>query len=1681
MPLLKKISKKHLKVGARTWRPPDREHLTRSSSQQRQQHSSSETEKQGTSTIHQTEPTPVTPSQPPVSEPSELPPQTQSKSQTASSFNSLPPQQDTLNQRNSTYSQSLNDAHKSYRSLLSSSEHIPHSTHEPAHTELNSQSYPLPQPDLSSHHDHDIMPSLHDPSSISQLGPPPPRTHDYVSSSGRSEMERERLKIAEAENQAALLRSEAAAANLAAILKSEEAQLNNEPSQHGTVTLSDTDIKLQQARAQIEECERKLQEIRQEKEAFEMKEKATAMRELELQQLLQKEREKHEEDIKRAQEDADRTALQVKQHAAEELRRELEAIRREAEEQEKRRLEEQAEQARIKEEQLQLQLEQEREEEEAKIQAEIERVAQEARAMEAAEAQRRSNEEAQRLAERNAKLAIRGLFEEKERAMRNVRHHPCRRIVDQIRSMPQIHPVSYAHIYSSPLLGGYSLPQAPPTPHLVPEQVRKAAQAIQRMRESERRKAQLEHDLALQHEQARLWEEQQHRDAEHRESHRSVDRRDGLSNVDERLSRSTRSHHIDQPDHNSDYASHAAQSSHKEYSKDLHQPSWTGSVDRRDVPSNAHTRPSRSARTSHLNTPIHTPDQKSQAVQPVLNDNSPNHTHHRQRAHSVGRRDGLSHVDTRITQSARPAHLDYSAPMSDLGSQAPQVDNNSSLTQPPTSELSLLSRVKVELEQREREHRKIEDNMMAKVLAAYDQAIAKAEAQAPPPQDRDQAVSQEDRIVGPSSHPFEQAESPTLAAKRRAAEIAAHFNSTRRRKTSMPHTARHPRVTSHLHQRFNSTETASVAPSGTISEPESALDHVVDPAGSVLKDIESSCMLPVEHSSPISYLENHPRGRLLKLKGDQLARDALDVIAKDLGAVGLRDIRLRDPVVVDASRVNFSAQGIAVIPTNRSSAGGDYLDDCNLNVRRTPRQPYHDPGDPSHEPSPAHPDHRVQHTPALSNKSEPFDNSEPLPASPPPHQPSKNVDASVFSKRTESQKPKGVERKTQTLVGPSAYGQSHRSATHAHFNDDNPQHKAADLSANHRGRSSPRVLEEEKYFDGFAVSEKAAELPLPPRFVTPKVTLQSPSDTTSPSNGDHNSFYATPKPVGTSSTSHECSSPTKQSTSQIKSSSIQHEAQDVSHHEKHQINASPQGKAPLEPSPTAPPVQDQSPIPTDIGSTSRVTNTESFKPSRSYASATNSPIFRVPPSPQVKTRSSHINGSPTTPRQSTFMPTTSSLPECDLSKRTQRSASRNSWISHPDKSSPTSSTGSPTTSTSLIHEGTSEAGRTFNYQSHGLPRITYRDSPSANKRSSSRAPLSNVHHGKSDSTDTIRCKNSVMVDGVTESRIQVPLLTESREKSHSALSNDPQSPGRAEGGIEYTDCLYSSPATILQDNNNVTPHLPDLSGQQTGTKALPVVSPQEPGVRSSTQADDSESHVKSIQASVNAAMASVEQKVKGIVPQVSESVRALDQPLQLKEKSNDDVATSCKTPIPAIRLWSPRENNDYGSAAQGQRRFDSGESAAPTCQTPGQVPLTLKTPCERPLPPPTPREYPLPDSPHLYEWERSRRTRSEDLKNLASILRPFPERSATLSSSSSSSSSAYPWRDKEHCPRRLSRVWNGEEWDAIHDDLVQLAKPITPVPFHTCRYHPHLPLQSSTLREEINSLPLIELDDVPPN
>ncbi|PLW33364.1 hypothetical protein PCANC_23106 [Puccinia coronata f. sp. avenae] len=1631
MPLLKKISKKHLHVGARTWRPPPhRDQLSRSNT-----HTSTQTELR-------TETTPET-----ISEPSPQPPPQSSHQSTttthhtqpASSAHSQKQPQDEQPQRISIYSQSLNDASRSQRP---SSEHT---STLPEQTDPEPQPYPDPQTTGVESHHHDRQ-SLHDQHSTSRSDLPPPDSHHYASSVRTTDTQREKLRVAEAENQAALQRSQEAVANLAAILKSENAQGKNEESRIGEMILSDTDMKLQKARAQIEESERKLEQIRKEKELFEIKEKEAALRELALQQLLQKEREERELDIKRAQETADRIAQASKQLAEEEHRRELEAIRRESEEQEKRLREEQekrfreeqADQARRIEEQAQRQLEREREEEEAKLQAEMERVAQENREREEAEAHMRYEEEARFLEEQNAKQAIRNQFEEKERAMRSMRVPPAQRLVEQIRRIPNMNPVSYAHIYSSPVLGGYQFPSFPPTPrspHLVPDHVKKAAKAHHKIQEAHQerllRKVQEQRALAEQLERERLWEEQKRESGHHQESHRSADGREGSSHADDRRSRPSTSHNADPPDHLPDHMSHATQhsshqdqsrhsgqrsnhfpdhtshathhSSRQEHSKHSGQRSRTGSVDRRDGPSHAEERTPRSARPPLIDFPTHPPGRTLPGGQPAYNansqptykDNSPrtykdnsrpayNHNapdhHYRQRGHSVGRRDGPFHMDTRLTRSARPAHLDHPITIPERGSQPAQVANNSSSTKASDAagDVVLHARMRAQLEQREREVREREDAVLAQARAAVDQA--RAEAQEVPQKDWEQAVPDGDRAAGLDSHPSEQASDLTRVAEKRAAEAAAHFmnqhilpSPARRRKASMPHASGHRRVASHYHQRFNSSETASVTHSETISEPEShlahaLLDRVAGSAYTVKKDIESSVMLPVEHSSPIDYLENHARGRLLKTKGDDLARRALYVIAKDLGTTVVEDICLRDPVLVNASRVNFSAQGVAII----------FFDSSPMrHPPNTPKQSHHAPLDSSHhEASPAHHDHRVHHTPALTSQSDPFDIPEPVPASPKPHQPTENVATSANSKRAESQ--------------------GDNSATQAPFMDYVRQHRTDEVPINPRDRASPRVLEEEKYFDGFPAAQKGHDLPPPPRFVTPKVTLQSPSDTTSPSNVDRNSFYATPKPkpVGPSSptsASYTCTSPTKQSTSYTQPFGVQQEVNQASHQEK---KSSPRADPPLATSPAAPSLPIQSPILTDLRSSPRVTNTDSFKPSGFSASATSSPHFRMPSSPRVKASTSHPHKSPPTPRQSAYIPPASSNRERDVSRH-QRSTSRSSWVSHPEKSTPTSSTVSPITLPPLLPDELPEVPQTYNYVSQGWVHNGDRGSPSTNNRFSSAGarPPYLIHH-------------------------------DNQVHSNSPPLSPPGSPGREEN-------------------------------EQAGSQARPAAPEESSAEKASsgptTWADETASFQQSIQASIMAAMAPIEEKVRNIVAQVSGSVRAVehttDQQQQPQDTPEDKAAAARQTPqtIPDIRLWSPRESNDYGSPGHHAPR-----AGAQQRRTPRQIPLPAETPCEKPLPPPTPREYPLPDSPSPLEAALARR---------------------------SSSSASTPRR----VPSRLSRVWNGEDWDALLDDLDDLHKPITPVPLSAFTHPSYRSHSSPSSKDKINSLPLIHFDDAFPN
>ncbi|KNE95213.1 hypothetical protein PSTG_11477 [Puccinia striiformis f. sp. tritici PST-78] len=1818
MALLKKISKKHLQVGARTWRPPKRDHLNRNilnvppahqlsikttTTDQPPTPAPATTATPQTTTYEQLPPTPtpIEPSEPPQSSrhsfPQPLP--SSSHSQNYEQHNT---------QRNSAYSHSLNDAHQpagSYRSR-NPSEYRHNSNGEHGYldpNELHSQSYPPTQNDHSSHHLQDHQ-SVHPHDSASQLAPSHPQNHPYASSCG-SELGRERLRAAEADHQAALQRLE-------------DAHRKTEYNEPGQATLSDTDIRLQQTREQVEEHERKLEEIRKAEELLQIREREVKLREEQLEQLLREEREKFDQDAKRVQEVAERKAEVSKLQAEEERQRQVEIIKREAQEKEELARQELAEQVKRIQEQTHLKIEaelkeQRRREEEDRYQAEMEHLRLEAKEKEEAEAQMFAEREASYMAERDAeqhaRLAMRDRIAEKELAMQNARHNQDQRRADllalaQPSVIRSVNAVSYADRYSSPLLGGYSLPTCPPTPrspHLVPESVRKAARAHQARQEMIYKQYQEQEQELAHREQERLWEEQKQQTALRQRGH-SIGRRDGMSSVDERHTRSGRSHDVDHQ--TSDHRSQATQSAQNERSKSSYQRSRPASIDRRDGLSNVDEESTRSAQPPQRDHhPIPPTDSRSRAGQPAHMDSSETQ-YHRERAHSSGRRrDGLSQADAgRLTRSARPAPLDYSAQVSDHGSQAGTRKANSSTSsqQPSGGGLSLHDRIKSELEHRdneqkkievlkheEKERRKIEDNMIAKARADFEQAKAREQARAK--QSREQTVPEAQPSVDQQSYASERTdvESKTTAEKR-AAQAAAHFMTkqnvstpaSRSRKTSMPHaspyvpphTATHRRVVSqqqqqqpHHHQRYNLNETVSLTHSEPISEPDStwnpsSLDHQDGHHPNIqTKELENSLMLPLEHPSPCDYLENHPRGRQFKLKGDELARKALIAIARNLGADRLDGLRLRPPVPAGESHINFAALGTAVFYNDRSSTGRAGLEGSNPKPNqapKTPKQSYNDPVDPAHhESSPARDDDRVPVTPALSEKSEPFDNSEPTQAVPHARHP-----LATSHTRTESRGNKNlIDRDIQTSIGPSNHD-SQNSRSPSKQTDPNrydSQYKPTEIStSNQRDRYpySPRVLEEEKHFGGLGgsggggiSSERAHDLPIPPRFVTPKVTVQSPSDTTSPNyaqstfnhtttpkvtvqspsdgsspnyshspfnptptspnyslpafnaaptpkvtvqspsdgsspNYPHSPFNATqtpkvtvqspsdgtspthphspyegsPKPFGNSSpvagsSSRRSFSPATQATSHTRSPSIQHSG---THQRGNQAAVSPKPNA--EP-PTVPPAQDDSPIPGDFGSTSRVTNTDS----RYYPSTTNSPNFRIPSSSQAKASSSRPNRSSMTLRQSAIVPATSILSEHELSRQ-QRSASRASRISHVGKSTPTSSPVSSTASTQIPPEGSPEAFRRFSYDQHGGSVLNERsDSHSGHKRSVSRTS-NNTHHGKSDSTHTTRSskESSVKDDSQAESKNQDPLLTENPSQSNSpSMNQELGSPGQRESGqtYTYTNCLYSSPATMIQEQHeNLGTQNTDSTPHESGPKSrTAVVNPPDSSVEggekpqpnkhcrssSTTTSDESSgtSFQNAVQASIIAKMLPVEEKINSIVAQASSDIPFLlrrethqdnleyDSPdLGLQQQQQEEPAEvglrsrlfGGKTPIPDIKLWSPSQESDpydYSmdylnrwktmiSEGGLNRNYALSEQKQKNQKSPIEIPLPPETPHEKPLPPPTPCEFPLPDSPSLYEFDRtSRRTQSHDFRNnLGSILgggRPAPiKRSSTLNS-----------------------------------------------------------------------------------
>ncbi|KAI9620709.1 hypothetical protein KEM48_008059 [Puccinia striiformis f. sp. tritici PST-130] len=880
-----------------------------------------------------------------------------------------------------------------------------------------------------------------------------------------------------------------------------------------------------------------------------------------------------------------------------------------------------------------------------------------------------------------------------------------------------------------------------------------------------------------------------------------------------------------------------------------------------------------------------------------------------------------------------------------------------------------------------------------------------------------------------------------------------------------------------------------------------------------------------------------------------------------LGADRLDGLRLRPPVPAGESHINFAALGTAVFYNDRSSTGRAGLEGSNPKPNqapKTPKQSYNDPVDPAHhESSPARDDDRVPVTPALSEKSEPFDNSEPTQAVPHARHP-----LATSHTRTESRGNKNlIDRDIQTSIGPSNHD-SQNSRSPAKQTDPNrydSQYKPTEIStSNQRDRYpySPRVLEEEKHFGGLGgsggggiSSERAHDLPIPPRFVTPKVTVQSPSDTTSPNyaqstfnhtttpkvtvqspsdgsspnyshspfnptptspnyslpafnaaptpkvtvqspsdgsspNYPHSPFNATQTPKVTVQSPSDGTSPTHphspyEATSHTRSPSIQHSG---THQRGNQAAVSPKPNA--EP-PTVPPAQDDSPIPGDFGSTSRVTNTDS----RYYPSTTNSPNFRIPSSSQAKASSSRPNRSSMTLRQSAIVPATSILSEHELSRQ-QRSASRASRISHVGKSTPTSSPVSSTASTQIPPEGSPEAFRRFSYDQHGGSVLNERsDSHSGHKRSVSRTS-NNTHHGKSDSTHTTRSskESSVKDDSQAESKNQDPLLTENPSQSNSpSMNQDLGSPGQRESGqtYTYTNCLYSSPATMIQEQHeNLGTQNTDSTPHESGPKSrTAVVNPPDSSVEggeksppnkhcrssSTTTSDESSgtSFQNAVQASIIAKMLPVEEKINSIVAQASSDIPFLlrrethqdnleyDSPDLGLQQQQQEKPTEVglrnrlfggKTPIPDIKLWSPSQESDpYDYSMDYLNRWKTMVSEGVLI---GTTPYRNRSRRIRKVQSRFHYLLKLPTKNH-YPTYTIRRTQSHDFRNnLGSILgggRPAPiKRSSTLNSHLFSfdddnffSTSSYSSRPGPTCSgpsggrssSRLSNVWIGDHWD----------------------------------------------------
>ncbi|WAQ84976.1 hypothetical protein PtA15_5A549 [Puccinia triticina] len=1107
-----------------------------------------------------------------------------------------PEEQTPAQQNHSAYSQSLNDAHQptgSYRSRpISEYNHQPPTQNDP-------QEYPaldLPQENRSCH-------------------------SDYA---------REQLRIAQADHEAAQQRVEEATRKIAAI---------EPPSQDTDDLLENTSISSRphpQSLAQAEEHQRRREEIMKAQELLDIREKEVKAREEQLERMLREEHEKIEADERRKQEEAEAVERRRQEQAEADERRKQEEADRRAQEESRHRTEEEEERRRLERELAEIQRRAEEENrlnrlkyeeellkrtEEAKKKAEEEarskleedyrqqrRREQEAFIEEQLLAVRKEKEireaeiHAQALAQQErdraeaeqnaAKKAMRDRFLAKQLGLETMRSQQSQRRAELFASVHRtavrnLNPVSYADVYTSPLMSGYSTfpvcPSPPRSPHLVPEEVRKAARAEQQL---QARRAQAEREMVEQT-QMLLLEQARRREAASAGAPNAQPAIPGTIAPDSRLSIAVIIARLILTNHTPadlrwvttllpnrqprDPTAPAIQTKHrtrdlsglpvptKDTPADLplstifpttpmttdlnalviqHIPTdlrlLTTLLPNRQVRDLTAPAIQTKHRTRDLSglpvptkdtpadlplstilptTPMTTdlnalviPTQHTPTDLRLLTISLPNHQARDLNVLTIPTKDTpapLDHPIPRIPPECqiiqiidhqphpqfttgapktypagkgrvRPAQLDYTMPNPDPVAQAA----NSSTSSQETSELA--ARIKAILEARELQKRKREDEEIAKYAAARDRAREQVIQDCTPP----------DTSCTGEPHSSEQ----DGDSKERAAQAAAHFMNkqpfptpARRRKTSMPHASSYRHASAyHHHQRFNSTETASAGRSEAISESDSTvIDHLAGyPNRAIAREIESSYILQIDHPSPIAYLEGDPQGLQLKAKGNQLACRDLHRIAEDLGAKGAIGIRFRDPVLVDSSRVNFSAQGIALVPDTGSSSGRTGLDGCTPERQDVPRRS--DPLDSTtHDPSSVYQGQRPPHTP----QSEPFDHSESLKSSPQTPHPAEDFHSSASPKRDE---PAKVDREVQTSIGSGAAPNPHPPATHTNPNPYDSHHKAPGIPSNHpRERYSPRVLVEDMYFD---ISKRPEGLPMPPHLFTPKVTLQSPSE-----------------------------------------------------------------------------------------------------------------------------------------------------------------------------------------------------------------------------------------------------------------------------------------------------------------------------------------------------------------------------------------------------------------------------------------------------------------------------------------------------------------------------------------------------------------------------------------------------------